>query len=63
MKKIVPKNEVSIMKLSTRRGLECKILHHLSQSFWGPLKAPRPLAVKGTIACYFSIFSCYFKIY
>ena len=27
------KNEVSIMKLSARRGLECRILHHLSQSF------------------------------
>jgi hypothetical protein len=30
MRKIVQKNEVSIMKLSTRRGLECRILHHLS---------------------------------
>jgi hypothetical protein len=27
---------VSIMKLSARRGLECRILHHLSQSFWEP---------------------------
>jgi hypothetical protein len=34
MRKIVQKNEVSIMKLSARRGLECRILHHLSQSFW-----------------------------
>jgi hypothetical protein len=24
------------MKLSARRGLECRILHHLSQNFWGP---------------------------
>jgi hypothetical protein len=32
MRKIVQKNEVSIMKLSTRRGLECRILHHLSQT-------------------------------
>jgi hypothetical protein len=36
MIKIVQKNEVSIMKLSARRGLECRILHHLSQRFWGP---------------------------
>jgi hypothetical protein len=36
MRKIVQKNEVSIMKLSARRGLECRILHHLSQIFWGP---------------------------
>jgi hypothetical protein len=35
LRKIVQKNEVSIMKLSARRGLECRILHHLSQSFWG----------------------------
>jgi hypothetical protein len=41
MRKIVQKNEVSIMKLSARRGLECRILHHLSQSFW------EPPAVKG----------------
>jgi hypothetical protein len=35
MRKIVQKNEVSIMKLSARRSLclECRILHHLSQSF------------------------------
>jgi hypothetical protein len=32
MRKIVQKNEVSIMKLNARRGLECRILHHLSQS-------------------------------
>jgi hypothetical protein len=31
MRKIVQKNEIS---LSARRGLECRILHHLSQSFW-----------------------------
>ena len=66
MRKIVQKNEVSIMKLSSRRGLECRILHHLSQSFWGP-QTP---GCKGHRAChphqfafYFSIFSCYFKIY
>jgi predicted membrane protein len=50
------------MKLSARRGLECRILHHLSQTLghkgrraWcdGPHQ----------FACYFSIFSCYFKIY
>ena len=29
---MVQKNEVSIMKLSARRGLECRILHHLSQT-------------------------------
>ena len=45
MRKIAQKNEVSIMKLSARRGLECRILHHLSQSFWGPWA--RPPAVKG----------------
>jgi hypothetical protein len=28
MRKIVQKNEVSIMKSSARRGLECRILHH-----------------------------------
>jgi hypothetical protein len=33
MRKIVQKNEVLIMKLSARRGIECRIL---SQSFWGP---------------------------
>jgi hypothetical protein len=32
MRNIVHKNEVSIMKLSARRGLECRILHHLSQN-------------------------------
>jgi hypothetical protein len=32
MRKILQKNEVSIMKLSARRGLECRILHHLSQN-------------------------------
>ena len=32
MRNIVHKNEVSIMKLSARRGLECRILHHLSQT-------------------------------
>ena len=47
MRKIVQKNEVSIMKLSARRGLECRILHHLSQRFWRPWAAPRPPAVKG----------------
>jgi hypothetical protein len=36
MRKIVQKNEVLIMKLSARRGIECRILHHLSQSFWEP---------------------------
>ena len=36
MRKIVQKNEFSIMILSARRGPECRILHHLSQSFWGP---------------------------
>jgi hypothetical protein len=40
MRKIAQKNEVSIMKLSARRGLECRILHHLSQSFWGPWARP-----------------------
>jgi hypothetical protein len=30
MRKIAQKNEVSIMKLSARRGLECRIWHHLS---------------------------------
>ena len=40
MRKIVQKNEFSIMKLSARRGLECRILHHLSQSFWGPWATP-----------------------
>jgi hypothetical protein len=70
MRKIVQKNEVSIMKLSARRGLECRILHHLSQNFWGPSAVRRPPALKGAelcrpqqFACYFSIFSCYFKIY
>ena len=32
MRKIVQKNEVSIIKLSARRGLECRIFHHLSQT-------------------------------
>ena len=32
MRKIVQKNEVFIMKLSARRGLECRILHHWSQT-------------------------------
>ena len=32
MRKIVQENEVSIMKSSARRDLECRILHHLSQS-------------------------------
>jgi hypothetical protein len=32
MRKIVQKNKISIMKLSARRGLECRILHHLSQT-------------------------------
>jgi hypothetical protein len=53
MRNIVHKNEVSIMKLSARRGLECRILHHLSQTPSRPHQS----------ACYFSIFSCYFKIY
>jgi hypothetical protein len=57
MRKIVQKNEVSIMKLSARRGLECRILHHLSQSF-----------CKGRRACSAwrrgpHQFACYFKIY
>ena len=44
------------MKLSARRDLECRILHHLSQSFWGPWAAPRPLAVKGAVdGCYVRI--------
>ena len=34
------KNEVSIMKLNAKRGLEGRILHHLSQSFWGTWAAP-----------------------
>ena len=75
MRKIVQKNEVSIMKLSARRGLECRILHHLSQSFWVALSSPtdprpqralrcgRQLHRPHQFACYFSIFSCYFKIY
>jgi hypothetical protein len=62
MRKIVQKNEVSIMKLSARRGLECRILHHLSQT---PVVKGAELALCGGqhFACYFSIFSCYFKIY
>ena len=48
MRKIVQKNEVSIMKLSARRGLECRILHHLSQSFLGAAQGPKTPAVKGT---------------
>ena len=54
MKKIVPKNEVSIMKLSARRGLECKILHHLSQNpaHNGPCSTRRKAPHQ---------FACYFK--
>ena len=48
MRKIVQKNEVSIMKLSARRGLECRILHHLSQSFLGAAQGPQTPAVEGT---------------
>ena len=40
MRKIVQKNEVSIMKLNAKRGLEGRILYHLSQSFWGTWAAP-----------------------
>ena len=34
------------MKLSARRGLECRILHHLSKSFWGLWLAPGCKAVR-----------------
>jgi hypothetical protein len=39
------------------QSLECRILHHLSQT--PGCKGRRP----HQFACYFSIFSCYFKIY
>jgi hypothetical protein len=38
------------MKLSARRGLECRIFHHLSQCFWRPWATPRTPAIKGTSA-------------
>jgi len=45
MRKIVQKNEVSIMKLSARRGLECRILHHLSFACYFSI-----------FSCYFKIY-------
>jgi len=69
MRKIVQKNEVSIIKLSARRGLECRIVHHLSQTPPPPVKGAelarhgRRLCPPHQFVCYFSIFSCYFKIY
>ena len=49
MRKIVQKNEVSIMKLSARRGLECRILHHLSQT--PGRKGRRACSVRRTALC------------
>ena len=46
MRKILKKNEVSIMKLSARRGLECRILHHLSPTSGG-LNGPQTPGRKG----------------
>ena len=42
---LVEKVRFLVIIFSARKWRECRILHHLPQSFWGPLKAPRPPAV------------------
>ena len=36
------------LKLGVSKLLECRILHQIPQSFWGPSAAPRPPAVEVT---------------
>ena len=43
---LVEKVGFLVIIFSARKWRERRILHHLPQSFWGPLKAPRPPAVR-----------------